>query len=73
MHNARRVQPEIKMADVKPETLKPDIGDGIYVKFQRNSHIFCIEQHSWMNVSTGRRQGGWKITDGVLLSEVEMK
>jgi len=30
-----RVQPEIKMADVKPETLKPDIADGICVKFQR--------------------------------------
>jgi len=41
-----RVQPEIKMADVKPEKLKPDIADGIYVKFQRNPHIFCIEQHS---------------------------
>jgi len=40
-----RVQPEIKMADVKPETLKPDIADGIYVEFQRNPHIFCIEQH----------------------------
>jgi len=40
-----RVQLEIKMADVKPETLKPDIAYGLYVKFQRNSHIFCIEQH----------------------------
>jgi len=52
-----RVQPEIKMADVKPETLKPDIADGIYMKFQRNTHICCIEQHSGMNVITGRRQG----------------
>jgi len=33
------------MADRKPETLKPDIADGIYVKFQRNPHMFCIEQH----------------------------
>jgi len=49
------------MADVKPETLKPDIGDGIYVKFQRNPHIFCTEQHNGKNVSTGRRQSGWKI------------
>jgi len=40
-----RVQPEIKMADVKPETLKPNIGDEIYVKFQRNPHIFCVKQH----------------------------
>jgi len=53
-----RVQPEIKMADVEPETLKPDIGDGMYVRFQWNPHIFCIEQHSGTNVSTRRRQGG---------------
>jgi len=49
-----RVQPENKMADVKPETLEPDIADGIYVKFQRNPHMFCIERHSgtmlgWVN------------------------
>jgi len=32
-----RVQLEIKMADVKPETLKPDIiADGIHMKFQQN-------------------------------------
>jgi len=68
-----RVQPEIKIADVKPETLKADIGDGIYVKCQRNSHIFCIEQHSGTNVSRGRRQGGWKIKDGGLLPKVDMK
>jgi len=35
-----RVQLEIKMADVKPETLKPVIADGIFAKFQRNPHIF---------------------------------
>jgi len=29
------------MADVKQETLKPDIADGIYVKFQRNPHMFA--------------------------------
>jgi len=69
-----RVQPDIKMADVKRETLKPDIGDGIYVKFQRNPLIFFIEQHSGTNVSTGRRQGGWAIkVDGLLLPEVDMK
>jgi len=45
------------MADVKPETLKPDIVDGIYEKFQRNPHIFRIEQKSGTNVSTRRRQG----------------
>jgi len=44
------------MADVKPETLKPDIADGIKVKFQRNPHIFYIEQHSGTNVFTGQRQ-----------------
>jgi len=64
------------MADVKPETLKTDIGDigyEIYVKLQHNSHIFCIEQHSGTNVNTGRRQGGCKIKDGVILPEVDMK
>jgi len=45
------------MVDVKPETFKPDMADGIYVKFKRNRHIFCIEQHSGTNVNTGRRQG----------------
>jgi len=48
-----RIQPTIKMADVKPETLKLDTSYGIYVNFQRNSHIFCIEKHSGTNVSTG--------------------
>jgi len=52
------VQPEIKMAEVKPETLKPYIADGIYVQFQRNPHTFCIKQHSGTNVSTVRRHGG---------------
>jgi len=61
------------MADVKPETLKPDIGDGIYVKCQRNPHIFCIEQHSGTNVCTERRQGGWKIKDGGLEPDVDIK
>jgi len=61
------------MAVVKPETLNPDIGDGIYVKFQRNPHIFCIEQHSATDGSTGQREGGWKIKDGGLLPEVDMK
>jgi len=73
VHNSKRVQPDFKMADVKTETIKPDIGDRIYVKFQRNPHIFCIEQHSGTNVSTGRRQGWWKIKDGGLESEVDMK
>jgi len=68
-----RVQPEIKMADGKPEALKSDIGDGIYVKFQRNMYIFCIKQHSGTNVSAGRRQGGWKIKDGGRKPEVGMK
>jgi len=45
------------MADVKPDTLKPDIADGIYVKFQHNPHIFCIEQQRGTNVSPGRCQG----------------
>jgi len=68
-----RVQPERNMADVKPETLKPDIADGIYVKFQRNPHIFCIEQHSGTNVSTSQHQGGRQIKDGGLEPEVDMK
>jgi len=58
MHNSMRVQPKVKMADGKPEALKPDIGDGIYVKFQLNMHIFCTKQQNETNVSTGRRQGG---------------
>jgi len=73
VHNSILVQLEIKIADVKPETLKPGIGDGIYVKFQRNPHIFCIEQHSGTNVSTGRRRGGRKIKYGGLEPEVDMK
>jgi len=60
------------MADVKPVTLKPDIADGIYMKFLRNSHIFCIEQHR-RNISTGRRQGECKIKDGGLQPEVDME
>jgi len=63
------VQPEIKMADVKPETLKPDIADEICVKFQLNPLIFCIELHSGMNVSAGRRQDSWKIKYGGLKPE----
>jgi len=45
-----RAQLEIKMANVKSETLIPDIANGVYVKFQWNLHIFCIEQHSGTNV-----------------------
>jgi len=52
-----RVQLEIKMADVKPETHKPDIADEIYVNFQRNALFFRIEQHSGTNISTGRHMG----------------
>jgi len=73
VHNSMQVQPEIKMADGKPEALKPDIADGRCVKFQWNQHIFCIKQHSGTNFSTGRRQGGWKIKDGGLEPEVDMK
>jgi len=58
VHNSMSVQPEIKMADMKPETRKPDFADGIYVKFPRNLHTFCIEQHTGTNVSTARIQGG---------------
>jgi len=61
------------MVDVKPETLKPDIAVGIYVKFQRNPHIFCIDQRSGTNVSTRWRLGGWKIKKGGLEPEVDMK
>jgi len=61
------------MWDVKPKTLKPDIADGIYVKFQRNPYIFCIEQHSGTNVSTGRRRGECKIKDVGLEPEVDMR
>jgi len=68
-----RVQPKIKMVDVKLETLKHHIADGIYVKCQRNPHIFRIEQHSGTNVSIGRRQGAWKIKDGGRELEVDMK
>jgi len=66
----------MKMADVKQEALKPDIGDGIGLymwKFQRNPHIFCIEQNSGTNDSTRRRQGAWKIKDGGLEPEVDIK
>jgi len=48
MHNSMRVQPEIKMADGKPEAFKPDIGDGIYVNFNG----ICISFAS--NNITGR-------------------
>jgi len=34
-----RVQPEIKMADVKPETLKPEFADGIYTSFLRHFRL----------------------------------
>jgi len=59
MHNSMRVQPKIKMTVVEPETLrpKPDSADGAYVKFPRNSHMFCVKQHSETNVSIGRHQG----------------
>jgi len=56
VQNVIRVQPEIKMADVKTEVLVPEITDRIYVKFQRNRHILG-EQHGGTNVSTVRRQG----------------
>jgi len=58
------------MADVKPET---HYRRGVNVKFQRNPHIICIGQHSETDVSTGRRQGGWKIKDSGLEAEVDMK
>jgi len=54
------------MVDVKPETLKPDIADGIHVKFRRYSHNFAS------NNIVGRR-GGWTIKDVGLESEVDMK
>jgi len=54
---------------MKPETLKPDIADGIYMKFQRNQHFFCIEQHSGTNFST-RLQSGRTIKDGGPVPEV---
>jgi len=73
VHNSIRVQPEIKMADVKRETLKLDIADGIYVTVQRNPHIFCLEQHSGTNVSKGRRQSEWESKDDGLEAEVDMK
>jgi len=63
------------MADVQPGTLKPDIADGMYMKFQRNLHIFCSEQHS-----AGRRYAQicvgvdeWEIKDGGLKLEADMK
>jgi len=68
-----RVQLEIKMADGKLEALKPEIRDGIYMKLQRNPHIFYIKQHSGTNFSAGRRQCEWKIKDGGLEPEVDMK
>jgi len=47
------------MADVKPEALTPDIGDGIYVKFQRNPHILILHgTHSGTNVQDNVRVGG---------------
>jgi len=60
---------------LKPEALKPDSGDEIYIELQRNPHIFCFEQHCGTNVSrpTGRRQGRWKIKDGGQEPEVDMK
>jgi len=61
---------EIKMVDVKQETLIPDIANGIYIQFQRIPHIFCVEQHSGTNVNTGRRQGELEIKDEGLEPEV---
>jgi len=58
----------------KPETIKFDITDGIYVKLQRSPHIYCNEQHdSGTNVSTGRRQGEREIKDGGLQPDVDME
>jgi len=45
----------------------------MYVKLQRNPHIFCIEQHIGTNFNTGRRQGRWKNKDVGLLPEVDME
>jgi len=55
VYYSMRAQPEMKMVDMNQETLEPEIADEMYVKFQRNPHIFCIEEHSGTNVSTGRR------------------
>jgi len=71
-----RVQPEVKMAHVKAETLKPDIAEWYICEnwqLQRNPDIFCNEQHSGTNVSTRRRQDGWKIKDGDLEPKVDKK
>jgi len=43
------------------------------VNFQRNPPIFCIEQHSGANVSTGRRQGELEIEDSGLKPEIDIK
>jgi len=61
------------MADRQTETLKPEIEDEVYMKFQHNPHIYFIEQYSGTNFSTGRRQGEWEIKDGRLEPEADMK
>jgi len=57
----------MKMADGKLEVFKPDIGHGIYVKFQRN---ICI---SFASNNIAGRRGRWKNKDGGLEPEVDMK
>jgi len=44
------------MVDVKPEILLVDIADGIYMKFQRNPHIVCVEKQGETNICTTRRK-----------------
>jgi len=68
-----QLQPEIKMTDMKSETIEPDIAHKMYVKFQRNPHIFSIEHYSVSNVSTVHFQGGWTIKDGGRKPEIDMK
>jgi len=41
---------EIKMVDMKPDVLVPEIVDGIYVEFQQNPHIFLGRIAWWDNV-----------------------
>jgi len=62
------------MAEVQLETLKPDIADEIYVKFQQNR--ICFASNNILGrkvVSTGRRQDECTIKDGGLEPEVDMK
>jgi len=42
------------------------------MEFQRNPHIFCIEQHSETYGSTGRSQARWTIKDGGLEPDVDI-